>query len=244
MSYARQSSKNLAGAYFERVKRLTFCVASPEGLFLLDQVHIDFADTEGYQPMQASHFHHLYTYRNACIEFMEAHTALQCLAWPMEQFFSEHQAHPDLQGRIDAIIERLSRTLLDLRVETLFRSSGEPRSDNVDCPDLPARQRRRLFIERFASKMKNLESIKIEGGVPRDEKREIVRALHGCPLKKVVMIGVTCPFGNTWGPIGQHLDDHSLSMPPVEGLEDENRDAINEYSMKAPVKVTKEFRYE
>jgi hypothetical protein len=130
----------------------------------------------------------------ACIDFMEAHSNLQCLAWPMDGFFSaSRKISRELATRVDAIITNLSRTLVDLRVDTMFRSRGEPQTDSVLCPDINARISRRRFIEEFASKMAKLESIKVEGGIPRDERREVVRALHACPLQKIVMIGVTCP---------------------------------------------------
>jgi hypothetical protein len=48
--------------------------------------------------------------------------------------------------------------------------------------------------------MTTLASIKLEGGMPLDERREVLRALHRCPLQKIVLIGVTCPIGNFWGP--------------------------------------------
>jgi hypothetical protein len=66
--------------------------------------------------------------------------------------------------------------------------------------------------------MRRIEQIKMEGGLPRDEKREIVRALHHCPLKKIVMIGVSYPIGNTWGAQGVQLK----ALVPGQFWEDDN----------------------
>jgi hypothetical protein len=50
--------------------------------------------------------------------------------------------------------------------------------------------------------MRALTTIKIEGGVPRDERREILVALRHSPLTKVVLIGTSHPLGNSWGARG------------------------------------------
>jgi hypothetical protein len=68
---------------------------------------------------------------------------------------------------------------------------------------------------------------KAKGGIPRDEKREILRAIHKCPLEKLVVIGVSFPLGNTWGENGvdiqelPHAGYHFHSR-----LEAEDRDSI------------------
>ena len=65
--------------------------------------------------------------------------------------------------------------------------------------------RRRRFIAEFAPHMTQLRSIKIEGAMPRDERREVLRALYACSLEKIVMIGMSSPIGNSWGHEGQDL---------------------------------------
>jgi hypothetical protein len=160
--------------------------AQPEGLYLLDRLQVKLTPRDDCSAPSLEE-------RDLCLEFMEAHANLQSLAWPMDAFYSGNPPDSSLAKRIEAVVDNLGRTLVDLRVDTLFRSHGEPKTDNVRCTNIPARQRRRCFIEKFASKMTKVESIKIEGGVPRDERKEIIRALHACPLEKIVMIGVSCP---------------------------------------------------
>ena len=78
--------------------------------------------------------------------------------------------------------------------------------------------------------MTMVTSIKIEGGVPRDERREVIRALHRCPLRKIVMIGICSPLGNTWD-----LDDTDVIDPTddFEGLETEDN-AVSEIGSTRP----------
>ncbi|GAB7359699.1 hypothetical protein MBLNU230_g6874t1 [Neophaeotheca triangularis] len=161
----------------------------------------------------------------AALEFMEAHKNLQCLAWPMDHFFGERRQEPAHARRVESLIERLGRTLTDLRVDTLYSGGGEAHSEDHWTEDLSARERRRAFISRFASKMTRLESIKIEGGMPRDERRETIRALGHCQLKKLVLIGVTSPIGNTWGPNGRDLPEF-LTPDETADLEAEDKDAV------------------
>jgi hypothetical protein len=143
----------------------------------------------------------------------------------------------------------------------MFRSRGEPQTDSVLCPDINARTSRRRFIEEFASRMTKLESIKIEGGIPRDERREVIRALHACPLEKIVMIGVTCPrkyrlvpsptrrltlcntVGNTWGNEGRDLPEVDPGIE-WEGLEGEDKDATFALGTKVPGPLSSGFKFE
>ncbi|WPH01707.1 Hypothetical protein R9X50_00455900 [Acrodontium crateriforme] len=178
----------------------------------------------------------------AGLEFMEAHLKLQCLAWPMEHFFSEHPPSADITCRVENVIDNLGRSLVDLRVDSIYRGAGEVQSENVMCSNLNSRERRRRFIERFASKMTILESLKIEGGMPRDERREIIRATHQCPLKKLVVIGVCYPLGNTWGLNGVDLTD-ALNRDEIDVLEAEDKDATWQFGLKTPEPVADDFKY-
>lgn len=71
---------------------------------------------------------------------------------------------------------------------------------------------RRRFITEFAAKMTQLEVIKLECGIPKDEVRETLRALSSCPLRKIVLIGTTAPLGNTWAPVAS--DPTSVHFRP------------------------------
>ncbi|KAK1809591.1 hypothetical protein LTR12_016041 [Friedmanniomyces endolithicus] len=181
-----------------------------------------------------------------CLEFMEAHGNLQCLAWPMEHFFSESgtTASADIAPRVSAVIDTLGRTLVDLRVDAMYSEIGELQSDTSDSQaHFVARRRRRRFIERFASKMTKLTSIKIEGGVPRDERREIIRALHACPLEKIVLIGVTSTVGNTWGERGEDLGEPASHLR-ISSLQGENKEAVWKYGPAKPEDIFPDFAFE
>lgn len=159
--------------------------------------------------------------------FLETHPKLQCLGWPLDRFYSHYKPTLAKQTRQQKIVVHLATMLVDLRVDTEYGGHGEPLTDesrNVDY--IQKRVRRRRFITDFASHMRRVEQIKIEGGVPRDEKRELLRALHWCPLKKIVMIGVSFPVGNTWGSQGHllkqldpgTLGDYDLQEEDFEGI--------------------------
>ncbi|KAH9829528.1 hypothetical protein Tdes44962_MAKER09129 [Teratosphaeria destructans] len=216
----------------------------PKGFFLLDHATIqtrnDHPDDSTDADMDAEQCKRLDL---ASLRFMEAHQNLQCLAWPMDHFFSERPLRSDIARRVAAVIESLGKTLVDLRVDSLYARVSESKSESVYSPSPAARERRRRFIEEFAPKMQRLESVKIEGGIPRDERREVIRALHRCPLKKLVMIGVSCPIGNTWGHEGRDLQEQ---VPPdeLEGLEGEDKDEIWRLGMKDPLPISHDFRFE
>lgn len=91
--------------------------------------------------------------------------------------------------------------------------------------------------------MKNLESVKIEGGMPRDERREIVRALHGNPLKKIVMIGVCSPLGNTWGAEGADVTQSLFADGEIDGLEGEDKPTVFEIGTSKPQPPPSDFKY-
>lgn len=178
-----------------------------------------------------------------CLCFMEAHPKLQCLAWPMDRFFADDALPSAIDARVEAVLENLSRNLIDLRVEDLYDGVSDLQSENDQGPEPASRDRRRRFISGFAAKMKSVESIKIEGGIPRDERRETLRALHACPLKKIVMIGTSCPLGNTWGVDGKDLSE-SLSPDESEALEAEFTDAMWRYGTEKPEPAGSDFRFQ
>jgi len=218
----------------------------PRGLYLLDRAHVH-VRTRRTGLSRGSHDAHIpkneqQMLNTACLEFMEAHADLQCLAWPMDHFFSETGPPGDIASRVQAVINNLGRTLTELRVDATFSGAGEPQSENTGHADRGARDRRRRFIEEFASKMKKVEIVKIEGGVPRDERRETLRALHACPLKKIVMIGVCCPLGNTWGAEGRDVSE-VLHPDEVDQLEGEDKDAIWKLGPIKPEPVGSDFDF-
>ena len=214
----------------------------PEGLYLLDHAHLKIGDRaaqlallpdERYRPRLEF----------ACLAFMEAHSNLQCLAWPMDSFFSEKPLQPDIADRVRVVIDNLGRTLVDLRIDTIYSRGGELLTEDIECRNPSARERRRRFISDFAAKMTKVESIKIEGGMPRDERRETVRALHACPLKKIVMIGVCSPAGNCWGPGVREWTDGLLDGE-LEPLEFEDMDAIYTFGSRKPEPLPNSFKFE
>lgn len=165
------------------------------------------------------------------LEFMEYHTKLQCLAWPMDKFYGHVKPSLDVRNRSLKVVAHLATTLTDLRVDAQYAGHGESVTDASHTVDgMYECVRRRRFIADFAPHMRRLERIKMEGGLPRDEKREILRALHFCPLKKIVMIGVSYPVGNTWGPGGLSLRalDQGFIWDDVLNLEGEDHQAIYE----------------
>lgn len=68
----------------------------------------------------------------AGLQFMEAHPNLQCLGWPMDRFLSPTPTDAQYAERVEAVVENLGRTLVDLRVDTLYNGSGEPNSEDKD----------------------------------------------------------------------------------------------------------------
>lgn len=87
------------------------------------------------------------------------------------------------------------------------------------------------------------ESIKIEGGMPRDEKREIIRAMHMCSLKKIVMIGVRSTIGNTWGAEGEDVR-HTVENEELDDLEAEDEHAVFDLGVQAPQPPAPDFTFE
>ncbi|KAI9715841.1 MAG: hypothetical protein M1812_005661 [Candelaria pacifica] len=125
------------------------------------------------------------------LDFLSRHPKIQCLAWPSEHFFS---ATPN-NAETRQVIDNLGRELKVLRVDAFLLRKAEPLTDLSAKPvKAEARHRRRLFIQHFAAKLISLEILKIEGGVPKDETREMIKAVKRSPLKKLVLIGVSCPI--------------------------------------------------
>lgn len=82
--------------------------------------------------------------------------------------------------------------------------------------------------------MQVLTSFKIEGGIPRDERRETIRALRCCPLERIIFIGVTSVLGNTWGANGRDLIE-PLMTDEHDFLEGEDKEAIHALGLRPPV---------
>ncbi|KAK7537011.1 uncharacterized protein J3D65DRAFT_667712 [Phyllosticta citribraziliensis] len=178
----------------------------PKGTYLLDAREF------------ASDFRTLST---SFLEFMEAHDKLQCLAWPMDRFFSQHSQHKAIVERRERVLDNLSRTLTELRIDISF--SEDPMDEGMAAfqSSVGAIARRRRFISWFASRMKKVEVVKMEGAIPRAERREIIRALHASPLKKIVMIGTAYPLGNTWA------NSDNQTEADIWGLHFEDEKAIS-----------------
>ena len=204
------------------------CVVShttlPAGLYLLDTSAIP---TERSLTRQESNASQDVPFELMGLAFMEAHPNLQCLAWPLSRFFSDKRSSADVTQRVNLVLENLARNLIDLRVDTKFSETGEPFSEVDGMGTHEERITRKRFIAELAPRLRNLQSIKIEGGMPRDERREIIRALQACPLEKIVTIGICSPTGNSWGENGadvaEFVDEHDRS-----NLEGEDKSTVFE----------------
>ena len=187
----------------------------PFGLYLLDICEGDLDPDQSFPP-------------NLCLDFMEAHPRLECLAWPMDRFYQPtEQCLPE---KSVAITAKLAMTLRHLRVDHYFSPFGEPQTDDNDLQEqIYLMNSRRRFILHFASKMTSLKAIKVEGGIPHDEKNQLMIALNACPLEKIVMIGGSWPVGNAWGPETEARDDDVSAF-----LEDEDEGLIARISLTDP----------
>ncbi|KAK3064088.1 hypothetical protein LTS18_010214 [Coniosporium uncinatum] len=181
------------------------------------------------------------------LEFMEAHPNLLNLAWPMDKFYPHWKVDKTTKTRISTTVANLGRTLLGLRIDfdTDGFDRGEPLTDESrDVASVEARARRHLFVRDFAAEMTKVRTIKIEGGVPRDEKRETIRALYRCPLEKVVLIGISCPLGNLWGGDGEWLAHQDPFLSDNAGaLEEEHTEAILAASKTVPLPPDENFHF-
>ncbi|KIW07993.1 uncharacterized protein PV09_01892 [Verruconis gallopava] len=184
------------------------------------------------------------------LTFMEHHPNIECLAWPMDGFYDCCRPSEDdreVLERAALVVTNLGRTLTTLRVDCYYTSRGEPQTDeDNDFEAKKLRVRRRRFISEFAAHMTKLKVLKVEGGIPRDEKRELIAATHHSPLEKIVMIGVSCPLGNTWGVNGDdlaaidegHLQFHGLLEPePEEALIENTKSDLVPATGKVPFKA-------
>lgn len=171
----------------------------------------------------------VFLFENRFLEFMEEHPKIQSLGWPLDRFYSHTRPSVEVQNRTRKLVAHLATMITDLRVDSQYSGHGEPLTDlSQTTEEIHERLRRRKFIAEFAPQMRKVEQIKLEGGLPRDEKREILRALHWCPLKKIVMIGVSFPVGNTWGQQGVQLKvlDPGQGIGTVYNLDDEDLPGI------------------
>jgi len=163
--------------------------------------------------------------------FMEYHHKLQCLAWPIDRFYGHSRPSVDVQNRCRRLMAHLATVLTDLRIDAPYQGDAEPVTDTSHTmPEMETCIRRRRFIAEFAPHLRRLQRLKVEGGIPRDEKRELIRALHYCPLNRVVMIGASFPAGNIWGPHGLELKavDEGPSLNNLHNLEGEDVQGIQE----------------
>lgn len=188
----------------------------------------------------------VYLLEDMFLDFLEAHPKIHCLAWPLDRFYSHVRPNTAIQSRARRVVAHLGNVLVDLRLDSYYSGNGESITDESREPqEQQERIRRRRFISEFAPHMCKVEQLKLEGGIPRDEKREIVRALHYSPLKKLVLIGVTFPVGNTWGPRGEDLKslDPGQASDATYHLEEEDEDGILA-SFRQPTKPPSNFKFE
>ncbi|KAF2104778.1 hypothetical protein NA57DRAFT_31310 [Rhizodiscina lignyota] len=214
--------------------------ALQERIWLLDSGCTDEQEIEDWkkrdmeQPFPPPHLN------TGMLDFMEAHSNLRCLAWPMDAFFPPEPSSPAIADRIRNVITNLGRSLVDLRVDAFLTTQGEPMTDDQQTAEgVEKRVQRRRFISEFAAEMRAVQSIKVEGGIPRDEKREIARALRHCPLSKLVFIGASFPLANTWGPEAIDLlavDDGGT--PYLSRLDAEDEAAIEDAVRLDPTSAT------
>ncbi|KAJ4384206.1 hypothetical protein N0V86_001053 [Didymella sp. IMI 355093] len=163
------------------------------------------------------------------LAFLEEHPKIKCLAWPLDKFYSHTRSSVETQTRCRSLIAHLAMVLTDLRLDTYYAGNGEPMTDgDTTIEGTHQRIRRRRFIAEFTPHMRRVKQVKLEGGIPRDEKREILRALNYCPLEKIVFIGVSFPVGNTWGAGGVRLKqlDAGHASDFAWDLEEEDTDGM------------------
>jgi hypothetical protein len=99
-------------------------------------------------------------------------------------------------------ISGLGKTLKELRIERrICQDLDHPEEGNlVDKENGPndAELRRRAFRTTFATRMKAVEVLKIEGSCSYHERVEIMRAMENCPLRKVVVIAIQWAVQDAW----------------------------------------------
>lgn len=100
----------------------------PHGLYLFDQSSIP---TEHHfeQALADGDLQPKFTIGLKPLEFMEAHAdKLNCLAWPVASFFS-NEHNPVISARARNVIEKLGRSLVDLRVDEWYYRRPEINSE-------------------------------------------------------------------------------------------------------------------
>lgn len=157
----------------------------------------------------------------------------------MESFFSHQRAYGETAVQQERVISNLARTLTELRVDATFHFDTE----NINPGDLHsatgAVARRWRFITNFASRMLKVEHLKMEGGIPREEKHETIRALWRCPLSKIVMIANASPIGNSWG----SSDLFQAVTEDEWDLNEEDLNALKETASKPPTPPGQDFEF-
>jgi hypothetical protein len=229
------TSLNLDWLHWRKKERDGDHPTSNSNLFLNTLSHLRFPHLRAFQIRNAvlpltKLPDQVYLLEETFLGFMEAHPKIQCLGWPIDKVYSHVKPSVDVQARSRKLVAHLAMMLTDLRMDTQYADRGEPLTDEcTTAEETQERTRRRRFIAEFAPHMRKVEQVKLEGGIPRDEKRELLRALHWCPLKKTVMIGVSFPAGNTWGGGGHQLraiDPGQSGSDLIYKLEEEDLDGI------------------
>ncbi|OQO00779.1 hypothetical protein B0A48_13466 [Cryoendolithus antarcticus] len=153
----------------------------------------------------------------------------------------------DLDRRVQVVVERLGRTLIDLRVDVQYSGNGEWQSADTAPREVDKADtiRRRRFITEFAALQTTVKTLKVEGGLPRDERREVIRAMHRCPIEKIVLIGVCYPIGNTWGTRGREMaiTDGQAQIDDRIFLEAEDTTTIDELGVRTLEPPSSGFTY-
>jgi hypothetical protein len=75
-----------------------------------------------------------------------------------------------------------------------------------------------------------------------------IRAVHNCPLEKIVLIGQSSPLGNSWGLHGQDMPNAAIDgseLPQIHAiLEEESKDAIVESANESLPAPPNSFKFE
>ena len=132
------------------------------------------------------------------LDFIKRHPKIQCLAWPLERLIPSREIEKFREESDHEAINHLCHTLKELRLDTWIDTSAELGADRQNESSMRTRLHRRAFIDTLAPKLTALESFKLEGSVNYSDRNEIMRALHQCPLRKVVIIGSCWPVHDSW----------------------------------------------
>lgn len=180
------------------------------------------------------------------LEFMEAHPALECLGWPMDRFYSHERVDHEEAERARVVVMELGRSLISLRLDAEYSLQKDVQTDEHTEQTLKQeRTRRRKFTSQFAAHMTKLNTLKMEGAVPRDEKREVLRALHRCPLEHLVFISLNYPIGNSLGGSDSALPNaNDGDMHAFHSIEDEAEEAIAESTTMAIPATDPKFEFQ